>query len=380
MSLLRELFFLLSDIKANTHTIKKTMEWITLSIKTNNSSINLLYNNLLNSKDLEIFQSTYYYIFILLKLSLQDLLNNALHSDTALDYLESVFAVKGLFAEKTDLFWNVLGLLILSLHKSKVFVYKEIAAYLNRIVPKAFYSFSQLANDKLTTILKTINLSFLMLEAFETPLTSKGEPILNFSNEERQRMSSILQLSFFEEIFPLPKIGNVLTSLPNPLNSAKRLRLIIQEYYFELYLNPKTNPIHSSHKKISNTFTVAGKEDFKYSLIFGNLLEIIFKLLLKYLKPNETYSALYLGIKLAKRVQRPLLDLGTFVVDDIFERASIRMQINFLTTPNMLHNTLTKLFTKPNDDLNMQAGFLLVILISKILKRGFKYKAVLFTY
>eukprot|EP00826_Nyctotherus_ovalis_P002771 TRINITY_DN10557_c0_g2_i2.p1 TRINITY_DN10557_c0_g2~~TRINITY_DN10557_c0_g2_i2.p1 ORF type:complete len:401 (-),score=72.01 TRINITY_DN10557_c0_g2_i2:876-2078(-) len=377
ISLLRELFFLFSDIKANSLIIKKTLEWITLSIRTNNASINFLYSYLLSNKDLHTFQAAYYYTFTLLKLSFQNLLHNPICSNTALDYLEAVFEVKKTFADKGELLWNVFGVLMMRLQREKVPVYKKIALYLSQVLPKAFYSFSQLANDKLTVIIKTINLSFLILEAFEIPLTSAANSHFSFTNEQKSQTLSSLQLSFFEEILALPKIGTVLTSLPEPLLSAKRLRLVIQAYYFELYLNPTKDPLKSSHQKVSSTFTIAGKDDFKFTLIFGNLLEIIFRLLLKHLKPSEVYSALYLAIKLVKRTQRPLLDLGTFSVDDIFERASIRMQINFLTTPNMLHSALSKLFLEPDiDDLNIQVGFLLAILISKILQHAFKYKTV----
>ena len=198
--------------------------------------------------------------------------------------------------------------------------------------------------------------------------------------ETKNEVLTPLQLNFFDEIFSLPKIGSIVVSLPTPEKYAKKLKVIIQAYYFELYLNPKKVIKAKPQHKINNTFIIAGREDYKPSVIFGNLLELIFKFLFKYLIPNEVYSVIYLAIRLLKRTQDGLFDLSSFSVDDVFERASIKSQISLLSNPKILYDVLNKLFTDPKhleDNPDAQTGFLVVVLVSKILQKSFKYKMVL---
>ncbi len=217
---------------------------------------------------------------------------------------------------------DIVCLLVIDLLEHGVEPYTQLKNLLEATMPRAFYDFSQLAEARRATLTRIGTLCFNLLAAFETPSASFSRYGRHVTREAKSAHLVTLQLGFFRQMLRVVGVIRLFSALPAGEVVAKRLRVLLQSAYFELYMKPKEqkklgDKRREEEEKGSSptgrrkqTFTVVLGKDYSGGVIFGNLIELLFKNLFTTLQPAEIYACISLCMIYLKQADDSCFDLG----------------------------------------------------------------------
>jgi len=367
ISLLKEMMPLIQTkykIHLFSSTIKESLEWILLNLKSDNLSINLQYflHNL--KRDSEIYLDLSRYFTNILYMIFTEFFD----SDEKLSEISLEFI--WIFMKNMQKFNK--------LEKCSNNIFIEIMQ--NLIENKKLKIFSEI---------RKFILNHEILENYEK-FSKITEICLILIQEQNSDILLKFQIAFFDEIFsicglisPLVKfLKNTHISYTNSVISA------ILTYYSQIHL-PVNIDLKISQFSLTNSpkrvkkliYTVCEKPDFSHSIFFTNLLQFTFEILFENTLFYENITPiLLLLIRLLKNTNEICFDLISDIkpIKNIENHIkSINLKLLLGNSENYIYQILHKIYENPYT--TEEIKFYFCVLISKILQKTYtKYKTVFF--